>query len=486
MVAFLRAIALIAAAVCAACTGGGGSPGPVSALGLAETGIPIRLVPAYAEGVTDYALQEASTSLPLLASVDALGLAETFTDARIGSGRSIVLPRLSADVSFDMQLAAKDGSTRLIHVHALPADFPPYTIDTTGPVADGRIYTGVFTGFAPQSYSYSLVLNADGTPFYFRRFDHPTFNFHRVVYADGRVRHAYLDMSAPFDAALAAAEGDVVLLDEQFRELRRFRLGATASHGPLPAEQHDVIIFDDDHWVLSSYVTRTVDLSALGGRTDSRVVAAVLQEIRGGVVVWEWDSTQYPQLYGASVTGNDYTNPNGAVADYVHFNSIEYDPSDRGYIVSLRHLDSLIKILPNDVPFGSPIPIKWILGGRLDQFALAPSQKFYHQHDARIVTRQGSTLTLSLFDNNNGHYDEHASAAMVFVLDEEAKSARLVDQYSEGFISVATGSVQVLGSGHYFVCWGADNRITEALNGSRTFMLDFDDKYLVYRARKLQ
>ena len=475
--ALRRAVALVAAALCAACTSEG--------QGLAESGIPIRLVPAYSDSVFEYALLEASTSLPMLASVEALGLTGQFTDVRIGNGKSVVLPRLAADVSFEMQLVGTDGSTRQIRVRALPADFPPYSIERTGPVADGKIYTGVFTGFTSQSYSYSLILNGDGAPFYFRRFANPTFNFHKVVYPDGRVRYAYLDSAVGFEPGLGAARGDIVLLDERFRELRRFRLAATGTHGPLLTENHDVLVFDDDHWVLSSYDERTVDLSAFGGRPDSHVVASVLQEIRDGEVTWEWDSTQYPQLYGASVEGNDYTNSRVAVADYMHFNSIEVDPYDGGYIVSFRHLDAIIKIMPNDVPRGSPIPIKWVLGGRLDQFGLTASQKFYHQHDARIVSRAGSTLTLSLFNNNNGHYNEHASSAMVFALDEDTKSARLVDEYP-GFFSAAQGSVQVLESGHYSICWGADNRITEALAGTRVFTLDFDDKFLVYRARKLR
>jgi hypothetical protein len=448
-----------------------------------SAGIMMRLIPAYSDTVSEYALVEGSTSLPLIVSVESLGLADRFVDARIGNDHKVELGKLTRDASLLLTLTDKDGRQRNVTVHMLPADFPPYDTQTSSGVAAGRIDTGLFTGFADSSYSYALLLNADGSPSYFRRFDHPIFNFHQVKYGDGRVRYAYLESFTGFDVSKGAAEGDIVLLDERFHEIRRFRLLPTSRHGAIPAENHDVIVFDDDHVVLSAYDARTVDLTAYGGRTDSKVVAAVLQEIRGGQLVWEWDSTDYPQLYAASMDGNDYSS-SSRVADYLHFNAIEFDPADEGYLVSFRHLDSIIKILPRSVPLGSPVPMKWILGGKLDQFRLGPEQRFYHQHDVRIVSRQGSQLTISLFNNNNGHYGEHPTSAMVMTLDEPAKGARVDDEYWDQMQSTSQGSVQVLGPRHYFICWGSDNQITEVNQGVKVFTLKFANNLIVYRAHK--
>lgn len=452
---------------------------------MSQPGIMMKLLPAYSDGTTEYSLQEASTDLPLVADVQALGLPARFVDARVGGDHSIRLQRLASDVSFDLSLVDGSGKATTIHVHALPPDFPTWTTETTGPIAPGRIYTGVFTGFLPTNYSYGLILEGDGTPVYFRRFDHPAFNFHKVFYADGRVRYVYLDSPVGFDLNKGAAEGDVVIEDQNFNELRRVRLLPTAKHGALPAENHDVLVFDDDHYVLSAYNTRTVDLSAMGGKIDSKVAVPVLQEIRNGSLVWEWDASDYPQLYGASTDGNDYLNATHPVADYLHFNSVDFDPSDGSFILSFRHLDSVVKILPTSVPAGTPIPFKWILGGKLDQFGVAPAQRFYHQHDAKLVSRDGSKLTFSLFDNNNGHYDLHPTAAMVWTIDEAAKTATLDDEYFDNNTSTSQGSVQVLGPRNYFICWGIDNHITEALNGAKVFTLHFADNFLVYRAAKM-
>jgi len=85
----------------------------------------------------------------------------------------------------------------------------------------------------------------------------------------------------------------------------------------------------------------------MGGKVDSKVVVPVLQEIRNGSLVWEWDASDYPQLYGASTDGNDFLNLTHPEADYLHFNF--------GFLLSFRHLDSVIKILPAPVPVGSRI-----------------------------------------------------------------------------------------------------------------------------------
>lgn len=168
----------------------------------------------------------------------------------------------------------------------------------------------------------------------------------------------------------------------------------------------------------------------------------------------------------------------------MHFNSIEFDSSDRTYIMSFRHLDAVIKIAPFEARPGAPIPVKWILGGRLDQFGLTPAQRFYHQHDARVVRRTGSTLEISLFNNNNDHFSEHPSSAMIFSIDESAKAARLVDEYYDSMLSSSQGSVQMLGPRSYFIGWGSDNRVSEVSSGDRVFLMDFEDGGLVYRARK--
>jgi hypothetical protein len=453
---------------------------------MSPSGLPIKLLPAYSDTRDDYALQEAYVGRPMVLDLPSLGVPGRFVSGRIqGAGSTVTLTRLAADVTIPIVLTDAQGAQRTIRVSVLPPDFPSTSGGVTGAAANGNIYTSIFTGFQDNSPSYNLVYARDGTPAYYRRLDHPSFNFQKVTYANGTTRYVFLDAPTGFNADKGAADGDVVLLDENFHELRRGRLLANRNHGPLPAENHDVLILADDDWVLTAYDTRTLDLTAYGGKPNTRVVATVVQEVKGGSVLWEFDSTDYPQFYTASTDGNDYTNTLHPLADYVHFNAIERDPSDGGFLLSFRHLDAIVKITPAAAPSNGPVPIKWILGGKLDQFGILPAQRFYHQHDVRIVSRDGIRLQLSLFNNNNGHYDEHPSSAMVLQLDETARTVSVVGQYFGTAQSTSQGSVQVLGPRHYFISWGSVPRVEEVLDGVPVFSLDFIGLSSVYRARKL-
>jgi arylsulfate sulfotransferase len=473
--------ALLLATLLAACSGSSSVPGAP------PDGIAVKLLPAYSDQVAEYSLEEASVSRPMVIELAALRLPERFVAARFESGEpSLRLPRLSSEISFGLVLREATGAERTIRVRATPADFPRYTTTISGAAAPGEIYAGVFNGQGLANPAFNMIFSSDGTPLYFRRMERSAINFQKIVYPDGTVRYAHHDIRFPVVPGKGSADGDVVLLNENFREIRRLRLKPFRNHGELPAENHDFIFFGDDHYVIPAYDVRTVDLSAFGGKPDSKVVAAVVQEVRDGVVQWEWDSTDYPQLYAASVRGNDYTNTTSPVADYVHFNSVEFDPVDRTYLLSFRHLNAVIKIAPAEPrAAGAPIAIKWILGGALDQFGLTPEQRFYHQHDARVQRHAGSMIELSIFNNNNDHYDEHPSSGMLFSLDEAAKSARVLDEYHDSMFSSSQGSMQVLGPRHYFIGWGSDNRISESVAGNRVFLMDFDGAQLIYRARKV-
>ena len=74
------------------------------------------------------------------------------------------------------------------------------------------------------------------------------------------------------------------------------------------------------------------DIESAGSST--KIIASVLQEIKDGEVIWQWDSTDYPQLYNLSVEGNNFTN-SSVWQDYVHFNSITIDEKDNFSILYL-------------------------------------------------------------------------------------------------------------------------------------------------------
>lgn len=165
----------------------------------------------------------------------------------------------------------------------------------------------------------------------------------------------------------------MVILDENYNEIYRVTLkdnGKVKKESGV--ENHDFIMIDDGHYIVSSYDLRIVDnvsedIESAGSST--KVIASVLQEIKDGEVIWQWDSTDYPQLYNLSVEGNNFTN-SSVWQDYVDFNSITIDEKDNNLVCSFRNLDSVIKLDRNTGD------ILWILGGNGDQFGLGDEQKF--------------------------------------------------------------------------------------------------------------
>ena len=162
----------------------------------------------------------------------------------------------------------------------------------------------------------------------------------------------------------------------------------------FPLENHDSIILDDNHYIVSTYFgenVNNIDKKLIGNSTGSRVIAAIIQEIKDGEVLWQWNSTEHPELYNLSQEHNDYKNLQNKWADYIHFNSVTVDPKDNNLICSFRNIDSILKI---ERYTGN---ILWMLGGKGDQFGLKEKEKFSRQHYARLL----SDGSITLFDNGN-------------------------------------------------------------------------------------
>ena len=177
----------------------------------------------------------------------------------------------------------------------------------------------------------------------------------------------------------------------------------------------------------------------------SLVSAAVIQGIRNGEVFFEWDSTDYPELYELSVEYNDFTNLSGIyAADYMHINSIALDPADNNLIISCRNIDTIMKI---DASTGD---ILWKLSGLGDDFGLTANQKTSRQHYAHY-TDQGS---ITVFDNGNTNAQ---TRVVEYWLDENTHELKKFSEYKiDGYFSYATGSTQRLDkdSDVFLVGWG--------------------------------
>lgn len=259
----------------------------------------------------------------------------------------------------------------------------------------------------------------------------------------------------PYLSEVGYGRMQAMVLDEEYKivEVVPFLIPNGEIEEQCALENHQFTILGDNHYLLSAYIGKRVNNipeEIPHSSQGARVVANIIQEIKDGKVIFEWDSTDYPELYGLSVESNDYFNVTNLWADYAHFNSIVIDPRDDNFVCSFRNLSTVLKI---DRKTGE---ILWKLGGKEDEFGLLPEQLFSHQHDVK-VTENGA---LTLFNNGNeGNSSVKGQTnIMKFYLDEVNKQVVDWKVYeTKGDFSPYMGSAQEIEEDHFVIGWGHRN-----------------------------
>ena len=106
-----------------------------------------------------------------------------------------------------------------------------------------------------------MKISNDGNVLYYKKDDNnPFFDFkkHNI---NGKIRYSYLEVNKDIPTVGVFYElGDVVILDENYNEIDRVTL---KDNGKVKAdsgvENHDFIMIDDGHYIVSSYELRIVD-----------------------------------------------------------------------------------------------------------------------------------------------------------------------------------------------------------------------------------
>ena len=122
-----------------------------------------------------------------------------------------------------------------------------------------------------------------------------------------------------------------ILMDEHYVPVDTIHALAS-SDGYLPAgsplDGHDFYFFSPTHWIASaSYVEREVN--------GVKRAVGYLQEVDGGKVVFDWWSTDHPEMldWAEAMTTFDTS------YDYVHFNSVDVMP-DGNWLLSFRAINA--------------------------------------------------------------------------------------------------------------------------------------------------
>jgi Arylsulfotransferase (ASST) len=398
----------------------------------------------------------------------------------VGANQYVTIPFATLDAASNASVVVTDrrsGASAQYTLHARPLDHVRYTFGASAPQA-GDLY---LTPFDPQGFGapYAYIVEADGSLKYYYRNGRgrEIHDFKKTVLPGGAIRYSF------YDSAAAA----IRVMDASFNLVANVSALAFPDGNTYAVNIHDHLILDDGHYILGVYASKTVNnIPSLPGQSLF-VGGAGLQEIQNGAAVFNWLSTDHPELYACSTDRNQFSQNNGA--DYAHWNSVAVD-ADGNWLASFRHLDAVVKINR------SSGAIAWILGGPCDQFGLTSPQKFSHQHDAR----RAPDGRLTLFDNNNAGA---ASRVLAFNLDEAGKTLvpgnpalpGFAEFTSDAHASFNMGSAQLFASGKVLVGWGefggllSDVSEFDLASGAQSFRLtllpsDFANGYFSYRAKK--
>lgn len=242
--------------------------------------------------------------------------------------------------------------------------------------------------------------------------------------------------------------GKGVLLDEQYQVVAEVRAG----NGIL-SDFHEFKLTDQGTALVTAYPVMPFDLSPIDGPAEGWIFGACVQEIdvETGEVLFDWDGMEHIDLTEThrkreEGEGESQEKP----FDPVHLNSVVRDGD--AYLLSARHTSTVYRVDRSG-------EILWRLGGERSDFEVPEEGRFGWQHDAQ---RQPDG-TITIYDNHdNATETDSVSAALRFEVDEEARTATLVQALRhEDRYGYAMGNAQYLPDGHVVVGWGMDPIVTE-------------------------
>ena len=407
-------------------------------------------------------------ALPATKAVDLRTLTTEFEpDIRVANADAFTKFSVSpfTEIAKDKQIEiayTTGGQSGTVVLNTFPASAPDF-------VSEGK---GVIPGDFYLSFIYQrLIMKYDneGRILYYRYDPTPkTGTFQELGYWDFK-KHVfdgktYYSYHAPDEAFASRAftgydPGMRVLLNDHYQPVDTIH-ALKSRDGYLPdgepLDGHDFYFFSPTHWIASaSYVEREV-----GGK---KLAVGYLQEVKDGKVVFDWWSTDHPEMasWCSPVFDTSY--------DYVHFNSIQVLP-DSNWLCSFRVLNSVVKI---DRKKGTG-DILW----RIDGDSLPEAQSFYGQHYVSLY----DSNTLTLFDNGNGHSPQKTRVLRLNINPETGTISDGGNILNPGgdYFTDACGAVQLFGD-RFTVGWGWSS---EAGNNTRLITEHDTDGSIIFALRR--
>jgi hypothetical protein len=394
-----------------------------------------------------------------------------------------ILP-LKARTTYALQASGKDGTATVMSnqvmftTGALPDGLPSFTAAAGGAPSAGYTLVARMPTGAPKVDDLTII-DATGRPaWYYAASPSPAGDFQQQP--DGSFTLAVIDPAHEI-AGLGIESAVYRQIDVLGNTLHTWSaLDAPAATPPLTVagtDSHEIRIQPNGDALLFGLTTKTMDMTAYGGRTNATVVANVLERVTAaGEVSFAWnmfDAFDLANIDTAAATTN------GPIVDFTHANAIDVT-SDGNYLISLRNLSQIIKL---DSSTGA---ILWKLGGTDGEFVFVgdPLAGFSCQHGARELPN-GDII---LFDDGDGHWPQQ-SRAVEYRLDMTARTATLVwsAEDSPALYSYVLGYAQRLTNGNTLVAYGTTLHVQEVDARGQVLwdLLDPTPAFGIYRAYRL-
>ena len=350
------------------------------------------------------------------------------------------------------------GKLTFINDVAVPSDFPKIDVDILETTAPGKLFLSNLDG-----YPYIMILENDGTPYFYRR-----------------MQETYLDFKVQPTGTLTFGSLD----GYYFLEMNsNFEIIDTLVCGyEYITDYHDIQLLPDGHKIFLTKDFQLIDMSQIvpDGDTSAYVIGNHVIELDDeDNIVLEWRSWDHFNILDAR--HKDLTTK---WVDYVHMNAVAVD-YDGNILISSRNFEEITKIDRNTGE------IIWRLGGNNNQFQfLNDDPGISFQHDIRPVPDKPDFYTI--FDNGNFHTPSY-SRAIEYFLDTENMTATPIWEYRHTPDRYASkmGNVQRLDNGNTLINWvktslpkatevTQDNQIVYEANFSnpsesyRTFRYEWD------------
>lgn len=353
----------------------------------------------------------------------------------------------------------------------LPSDFPKFSVNGDF----SKYYDSIFMCPISGGASYMFELGSNGMV---KRFRKSLTNCPKTI-MENDTRYYY-----GIDGHMNVSSGKLFIYKGNGETFNVVKGNVTDTEGNL-LEPHDccVISVNPLHVITQRYVENQTTIVDGVAKT---VTSLVLEEQYDGNRVWQWNSTDYPELWKDShYKGNN--------ADYLHNNTISLD-NDGNLLLNNKQANQMLVIERswNDSSHtGSIGNILWKIGGNrgdgydydvATRIKTTEEQQWYESHDA--IVREDGVYTM--FDNRKSY----PSRIIEFKIDKAEKNLTDFKAYTyKNYGGRYMGSVDKCAEGIFLVSWGSF-RSTESSNigiydfknNKAIFELNFENKaYNAYR-----